>query len=340
MLEETQLFVRGIGEGTDIVHKEMYTFGDKKGRSLTLRPEMTAGVVRSFVEHGIAAAPDAGPGLWYTGPMFRYERPQKGRYRQFHQVGAEVFGVAGPEADAEMIAAIFAFLRRLRFDGLVLRLNSVGDAACRPAYVEELRRFSRRRGWDRLCADCVRRGSRRTRCGCSTARAAGGRGRREVAAELPSLPSRSLLARGPAASTPGGSRKCRRPRPAGRETDERLVRGLDYYTRTVFEISAGGLGAQDAIVGGGRYDRLVADLGGPERPGVGFAAGLDRILEVLPTLQRSWRCSTQVLVVPIGGATLSALQGRSRRRARPRGRAAARGDRRGARDGGRSATRA
>jgi len=292
--EETQLFVRGIGEGTDIVHKEMYTFPDRKGRSLTLRPEMTAGVVRSFIENGFQQRP-LPVRLWYLGPMFRYERPQKGRYRQFHQVGAEIFGSAGPEGDAEMIAAIFAFLRRLHFHGLTLRLNSVGDAACRPAYVEKLREVARGSA-SRLCSDCVRRAEANPLriFDCKV------EGCRMAAREFP-LPAAFLCE--PCRIHAGRLAEILAALDLPAETDERLVRGLDYYTRTVFEITAGGLGSQDAIVGGGRYDRLVSDLGGPDIPAVGFAAGLDRIIEILPQEFKSEEIAgreDRVMVVPIG----------------------------------------
>jgi histidyl-tRNA synthetase len=303
ILEETQLFVRGIGEGTDIVHKEMFTFPDRKGRSMTMRPEMTASVVRAYVEHGFQQRPRP-LRLWYMGPMFRYERPQKGRYRQFHQIGAELFGAPGPEADAEVIAAIFAFLRRLRFDGLVVRVNSVGDAACRPAYVEAIRAAAEGAKGS-LCPDCLRRVEtnplRVLDCkvpGC-----------REAAASFP-RPSAFLC--DPCRKHAERLAELLAGLDIPADSDDRLVRGLDYYTRTVFEVAAPGLGSQDAIVGGGRYDRLVSDLGGPETPAVGFAAGLDRIIEILPEEFRDEQrdlLGGRAVVVPIGdGTALYAFQ--------------------------------
>ncbi len=296
--EATELFVRSVGESTDIVHKEMYTFTDRGGRSVTLRPENTAGVARAFVEHRLAQAGGVHR-LYYIGPQFRYERPQKGRYREFRQIGAEVLGDPTPLIDAEVIVMLFEFLGRLGFAGLSVSLNSVGTEATRPAYVEAVKAFfSSNEG--NLGEDDRRR--------------------------LAENPMRVLDSKDPAVKQLVASPDF--PRmvdllstldPASdahhRELkallvhskvpfteDPLLVRGLDYYTRTVFEVTAAGLGAQDALVGGGRYDRLVSDLGGPKTPGIGFAIGEDRLIEVLPEpfRKRALEDACAVAVMPVG----------------------------------------
>lgn len=278
VLEETELFVRSVGETTDIVGKEMYTFSDKAGRSLTLRPESTASVARAFVEGGLQQWPSPVK-LFYVGPQFRYERPQKGRYRQFFQIGAELLGDPGPVSDGELLLMLLDFLRELEFTGLTVLLNTVGGAESRAAYREELTRFLEPRR-DQLSEESRRR--------------------------LETNPLRILDTKDPAEREllAGAPRLAESLTPEDREhfaavrgildrfgaryrVDDRLVRGLDYYTRTVFEITAEGLGAQDAVVGGGRYDRLISDLGGPETPGIGFAIGEDRLIEVLPETFRS-----------------------------------------------------
>ncbi|HEX5757946.1 MAG TPA: histidine--tRNA ligase [Thermoanaerobaculia bacterium] len=294
VLEETDLFVRGVGATTDIVGKEMYTFRDKKGRSLTLRPENTAPVVRAFVEHGMHQLP-APVKLFYIGPQFRYERPQAGRYRQFHQIGAELLGDPAPEADVEVILMLMRFLRELRFTDLVVLLNTVGDQASRAVYGEALRDFLRPH------AEELGEDSRR-RLETNPLRLLDTKDPRE----------RELLAAAPALSE-FLSAQCRAHfecvtvalSEAGVpfEIEPRLVRGLDYYTETVFEIAAEGLGAQNAVVGGGRYDGLVAELGGPDVPGVGFAIGEDRLIELLPEeFRRAHVPPAPVVVIPVGPA--------------------------------------
>ena len=301
ILESTELFVRGVGEATDIVGKEMYTFDDRKGRSLTLRPEGTAAVVRAFLQAGLLEGP-LPRRLYYMGPHFRYERPQKGRYRQFSQIGAEVLGDPGPVVDAELILMLLRFLEKLGYEDLVLLLNTVGDEESRTAYREALvDYFTPVR--DRLGDDSRRR--------------------------LESNPLRILDSKDPrerelVAGAPGLADYLNA---ASRElfdglcaildefavryrVEPRLVRGLDYYTNTVFEIASGGLGAQDAIVGGGRYDDLVASLGGPRMPAIGFAIGQDRLIAALGDefLQRA-HVQPPVLIVPIGpDAVLPALK--------------------------------
>ena len=273
VLEDTALFERSVGETTDIVHKEMYTFPDRKGRSLTMRPENTAGVVRAVIENGLASGPMP-LRLYYIGPQFRYERPQAGRFREFSQIGVELFGIAGPAAEAEVLEMLFDFLRALGFRALSVSLNSVGTAATRTAFGEALRAHVLPRstafGDDDLrklaenplrlfdSKDPVVRaaleGSPRT---VDFLDAASRRHHDEVRGLLadPGIP----FAENPA-----------------------LVRGLDYYTRTVFEVVSEDLGAQDAILGGGRYDGLVEALGGPSVPAIGFAIGEDRLLQVAP----------------------------------------------------------
>ena len=272
-LEPTELFVRSVGEASDIVHKEMYTFTDRGGREVSLRPENTAGVARAFIEHGM---PQAGgvKKLYYVGPQYRYERPQKGRYREFRQIGAEVLGAADPATDAELLVMLFDLFTRLGFTGLSVSLNSVGSEECRPAYVEALRAYLA--GHEEEMGEDDRRRLRDNplRVLDTKDKALAGvlAGAPRVLDHLDAA-SRAhheeLLALLDAAGIPY-------------RVEPRLVRGLDYYTRTVFEVTAQGLGAQDALLGGGRYDRLVSDLGGPRTPGIGFAIGEDRLVDVLP----------------------------------------------------------
>jgi histidyl-tRNA synthetase len=272
VFEHTDLFSRGVGESTDIVQKEMYTFKDRKGRSLTLRPEGTAPVARAFVEHKLHAS-GRPVKLYYLGPMFRYERPQAGRYRQHHQIGAELIGTESPAADFEILSLLVDLLTGVGLTGVTVQVNSVGDGACRPAFSETLRAYLRER-LDQLCPDCVRRvelnALRVLDCkvpGC-----------RKIAGGIPSIQDhlcdacRAHQAEVLALVTGAG---------IAHEVNDRLVRGLDYYTRTVFEVQHAGLGAQNAVGGGGRYDGLIAEVGGPSTPGVGFSSGLERLLLAL-----------------------------------------------------------
>jgi histidyl-tRNA synthetase len=273
IFEETALFARGLGDSSDIVEKEMYTFPDKSGHSLTLRPEGTAGVVRAFLEDNLGAEGGAVK-LWYAGPMFRYERPQKGRQRQFHQIGAEIFGVAGPEADAELLQMVHATFAALGVPGLSLQINSLGDAACRPAFRQALLEYFRPHA-AALCENCRRRletnplrvldckaeGCRALRAGAPDVRDHLCNACREHFAAV-----RGLLE---AVEVPY-------------TVNPAMVRGLDYYTRTTFELTSSGLGAQDTVAAGGRYDRLVEEFGGPATPGLGFALGMERLLLLLP----------------------------------------------------------
>ncbi len=273
VLEKTDLFARSIGEATDIVEKEMYTFSDRSGDSLTMRPEATAGLVRAFIESKTYAQP--GPHkVFLIGPMFRHERPQKGRLRQFNQIDVEVLGDDGPQSDAELMVMLAHLLEKLGLSSIKLKLNSLGCPACRPGYREELLSFlDSRRG--KLCEDCRRR--------------------------LDTNPLRVLdckveacqeAVQGAPAMAEHLCQECREHFDVVKqlieasgvvyELDKRLVRGLDYYTRTTFEAIAGDLGAQNAVAGGGRYDGLVEVLGGPAQGAIGFAFGLERLALLLP----------------------------------------------------------
>jgi histidyl-tRNA synthetase len=271
IVEEAQLFARSVGESTDIVGKEMYVFPERSGsKLLALRPEGTAGSVRAFVEHGLAAS-DPVQRWAYFGPMFRHERQQKHRYRQFYQLGCEVFGVPAPEQDAEVLALCRDLLRELGLSGIELRLNSLGDANCRPAYLAQLVEYLRARE-ALLCAECrVRLEKNPLRvldCKNESCRAATA----DAPASYEHLcePCAAHFARVQSAAALLGVEY---------RLDARLVRGLDYYTRTAFEFlaTALGTGQQTAVGGGGRYDALVSLLGGPETPAVGFAMGVERL---------------------------------------------------------------
>jgi histidyl-tRNA synthetase len=294
ILEATELFVRSVGEASDIVHKEMYSFTDRGGRAVTLRPENTAGVARAFVEHGMAQAGFVRK-LYYLGPQFRYERPQKGRYREFRQIGAEVLGAADAATDAELLVMLFDFLGRLGFTGLCVSLNSVGTEASRPAYVEAVRAFfssnEKELGVDdqrRLAENPLRVLDSKDPAVQDSLLRDSFPNILDFLDEGSRLHHETLLAFLGAAEIPY-------------RIEPRLVRGLDYYSRTVFEVTSRGLGAQDALLGGGRYDRLVADLGGPRTPGIGFAIGEDRLVDVLPEAFRREALSavSAVALVPL-----------------------------------------
>jgi histidyl-tRNA synthetase len=298
VFEATELFVRSVGEETDIVHKEMYTFTDRGGRSVTLRPENTAGVARAFVEHRLAQAGGVRR-LYYLGPQFRYERPQKGRYREFRQIGAEVLGDPTPLVDAEVVVMLFDFLGRLGFTGLSVSLNSVGSEATRPAYVEAVKEFFSSKEGDLGEDDRRRLAENPMRVLDSKDPAV----RRLVAS--PGFPTMVGLLPTLDPASDAHHRELKALLAARQipfKEDPLLVRGLDYYTRTVFEVTAKGLGAQDALLGGGRYDRLVSDLGGPRTPGIGFAIGEDRLVDVLPDAFRSAAIGAvrPVAVIPVG----------------------------------------
>ena len=272
ILERTELFSRSIGLDTDIVAKEMYTFPDSKGNGMTLRPEATASVVRAYIQHRLYKA-DPVQKLFTIGPMFRHERPQKGRFRQFHQINAEILGDPGPKSDADLIVMVLRLLRTLGLKGLSLQVNSLGCPECRVEFKDTLKSYLAKRT-DALCSDCKRRAEtnplRVFDCKVETCKA--------VVMEAPTIIE--FL-----------DDECRHHFKALQEYLEgynvafvlnyRLVRGLDYYNRTTFEIQTERLGSQNAVTGGGRYDGLVKILGGPDQPAIGFAMGIERLVELL-----------------------------------------------------------
>lgn len=272
VFEETRLFTRGVGESTDIVRKEMYTFEDLGGRSMTLRPEGTAPVARAYVEHGMHTLPQPVK-LYYHSPMFRYESPQSGRYRQHYQLGLEAFGSDSPELDAEVIGVLDALYRNLGLKGVELRLNSMGCTACRPGYSAVLRDFLQEHN-NEICPECQERGRlnplRTYDCKVVACKA--------VLEQAPRLPDYLC---------PACAEHHRRVKAAlaaqniAYISDHTLVRGMDYYTRTTFEYQSPLLGAQSGVGGGGRYDDLVQAIGGPAVPGVGFGTGVERVLLAL-----------------------------------------------------------
>lgn len=270
VFELTELFQRGVGETTDIVEKEMYTFQDRGERSLSLRPEGTAGVVRSYVENKLYGEPDVSK-LYYIGPMFRYERPQAGRYRQFHQFGVEAFGSEDPALDAEVIALGYTFYREIGLKDVTVEINSVGTPAVRAKYREHIQRFFAPVK-DKLCKDCQSRYDRNPMrlldCKIDQAYGEGAPTILEHLDEECAGHFEAVQAHLKAMDIPF-------------RINPRLVRGLDYYTHTAFEYKAAGIGAIDTIGGGGRYNGLVGQIGGNDRPGVGLGLGLERILLVL-----------------------------------------------------------
>jgi histidyl-tRNA synthetase len=291
ILEKTELFARSIGEATDIVEKEMYTFTDRSGDLLTMRPEATAAVVRAYLQHKIYAQ-DPVQKYYTIGPMFRRERPQKGRYRQFYQINAEIFGVGSPYADVQLIAMLVELLERLQVKDAQPHVNSLGCPACRPAFRQSLLDFLAARE-DRLCADCLRR--RETNplriLDCKVPRC------RETSLDAPAL-TEFLCA------------ECRVHFDTLQQAldelgiayviDKRLVRGLDYYSRTTFEIQTSALGAQSAVAGGGRYDGLMKTLGGPDIPATGFAIGFDRLAEIVAAGQEIAGRGPDVFIAALG----------------------------------------
>lgn len=297
ILEPTELFARGVGQETDIVTKEMYTFQDRDGSSLTLRPEATASVIRAYIEHRL----DQKPGLqklYYIGPMFRRERPQKGRYRQFYQIGAEAIGSESPAVDAEVIELVVELLGELGVENFQLLLNSVGCPECRPAYVERLRSELRGRAKE-LCADCQRRLEtnplRVLDCKVPEDQA--------VIASLPSILDHLCPA---CRAHFEALRRMLEARGIRYELTPRLVRGLDYYMRTTFEVLHGALGAQNSVLGGGRYDGLAQALGAKiPAPGIGFSIGEDRLVLTLEQAGKTPpSCELDVFIAPVGEAAL------------------------------------
>jgi histidyl-tRNA synthetase len=273
IFESTELFARSIGATSDIVEKEMYTFADRDGKSLTLRPEATAGVVRAYIERNLSSVPTAQK-LYYLGPMFRHERPQAGRLRQFHQFGVESLGSPHPQTDVEVIALLWRFLSTLRLSDLALEINSLGDVEDRAAYKTILLDYLKQheRG---LCENCRRRMATNPLrvLDCKV------EGCRRITQNAPRITDHlSAESRQHYQAVLSGLRAVGIPY----TENPRLVRGLDYYTRTAFEVTSAHLGAQNAVGAGGRYDRLVETLGGPPTSAVGFAVGLERVAMMLP----------------------------------------------------------
>ncbi len=295
IFEQTQLFARGIGQLTDIVSKEMYTFLDRGKKQLTLKPEMTAPIMRAYIENKLYAKAPLNK-LFYIAPLFRQENPQAGRLRQFHQFGAETLGTADPLADAEMIDLAWSIFKEIGLSDLTLRLNSVGDPNCRADYKSKLQDYIRP-NLSQYCADCQRR--------------------------FDENPLRILDCKNPTCQALNRNAPkladnlcddCRAHYDALKEQltrlnipfveDPYLVRGLDYYTRTVFEITSNTLGAQNAICGGGRYDLLAGELDGPDTPAVGFAAGMERLLMVMEQqdIRLAEKARLDVFLAPLGDA--------------------------------------
>src|SRR2546425_2416663 len=295
VFELTELFARSVGQETDIVSKEMYSFQDRDESSISLRPEATASVVRAYIEHGMQTLP-GNVKLYYMGPMFRRERPQKGRYRQFYQIGAEVLGQSdSPAIDAEVIEMLMAYLNRLGLKGATLHVNSIGCKECRPAYVAKLRE-ELLKVKDQLGADSQRR------IETNPLRVLDSKLEHEQAIieRLPRISDHLCAACREHFAELQAQLKLRS---IEYKINWRLVRGLDYYTRTTFEITAPGLGAQNAICGGGRYDGLVQLLGGPPTKGIGFAIGTDRLVLALQEAGKGESAShIDVLVAWLGRA--------------------------------------
>jgi len=291
ILEKTELFARSIGETTDIVEKEMYTFPDRNGQLLTLRPEATASVVRAFIEHKLHLQP-AMRKFYTMGPMFRHERPQKGRYRQFHQINVEVFAMDDPMVDAEVIYMLLVFLEELKIPDIKLHINSMGCPDCRLPFRQSLAHYLEGVS-DKLCSDCKRRrltnplrifDCKVDSCGKLVKKAPVlldhlchecGKNFQDVRGHLDSLAVAYTI-------------------------DPFMVRGLDYYTRTTFEVITPHLGAQDAVGGGGRYDGLMKALGGPDLPGTGFAIGMERLILLLDDKAGAATASHKLFVACLG----------------------------------------
>ena len=291
IVESTPVFTRSIGESTDIVEKEMYTFEDKARRSVTLRPEGTASVVRCYIENHLYNLPSPQK-FYYLGPMFRYERPQSGRFRQFYQIGVEAFGSPRPEMDAEVISMLSHLLGGIGLQTPHFQVNSIGDEKCRPGFKEALLAYFAG-SLDDLCTDCQRRYSQNPLriLDCKVPRCI------EIRKDAPRVTDHlcedcrshfeRLLALLEMLGIP-------------HSVNPEMVRGLDYYTRTTFEVTSENLGAQNAVAAGGRYDRLVKEFGGPETPAIGFALGMERIVELLKTLVKYDLPAPEVFIAALG----------------------------------------
>lgn len=296
VIEPTGIFTRSIGETTDIVEKEMYTFPDRAGRSITLRPEGTASVVRSYVENHLYNMP-APQKFFYSGPMFRYERPQKGRFRQFYQIGVEAFGVAAPEMDAEVLSMLMRLLGKVGLTNLNLEINSIGCEECRPSYKKALIEYFCDK-LEELCPDCKRRyyNNPLRILDCKVERCIALRKEAPQVTDFICDGCRShfenvlaMLQLMNVSYTPNPN----------------LVRGLDYYTSTTFEITSEHLGSQKAVAAGGRYDRLVSEFGGPATPSIGFAIGIERLAALLKDTREFKPLSPEVFIATIGKNAVS-----------------------------------
>ncbi len=277
IIEYTELFQRSVGQDTDIVEKEMYTFEDKGGRSLTLRPEITASIARSYVEHHFETIPSP-LRLYYIGPCFRYEKPQKGRYREFYQFGVEAIGDISPLLDAEVISLAFTLAKRFSLKEIKVKLNSIGCKKCRPLYKDALKNALKLR-YDDLCDDCKKRfytnPLRILDC------------KKESNELKKSLPKIADYLCEECKEHLDTVKKHLTLMDIPFELDSSLVRGLDYYTKTVFEVVSTNLGAQNALLGGGRYDYLIEELGGRHVPAVGFAMGIERLITILEAQEKT-----------------------------------------------------
>jgi histidyl-tRNA synthetase len=293
IIESTDIFIRSIGETTDIVEKEMYTFSDKAGRSITLRPEGTAPVVRCYIQNRLYDLPSPQK-FFYSGPMFRYERPQKGRFRQFYQIGVEALGTSDPKLDAEILSMLRLFLERLSLKGLSYEVNSIGCEKCRPGYKKALLSFFSSK-INEFCPDCKRRYEfnplRILDCKvkeCIKLRVGAPKVTdflcKDCREHFDALLTLLRLLDFPYAINPD------------------MVRGLDYYTRTTFEVTSKHLGAQNAVAAGGRYDRLVEEFGGPPMPAIGFAIGMERMVDLLKASDKLEVPAPKVFIATIGEA--------------------------------------
>lgn len=301
VFEHTELFSRGVGETTDIVEKEMYTFNDRGGRSITLRPEATAGVVRAAIENNLCVQ-GANAKLWNWGPMFRHERPQKGRYRQFYQIDAECLGISGAGADVEVISLTIELFRRLGLKNLEVVINSVGCEKCRPVYRQKLIEYFNAH-LDELCDTCKDRLNRNPLRILDCKNESCG----HVADNAPDIyDSLCDECREHFSEVRNGLERLG----FAYRLNKRLVRGLDYYTKTAYEILSGDLGSQNAVAGGGRYDNLASSIGGPKLPGVGFACGVDRVMIVMDEQGCSFgkRPEIDVYIASLGDDSRGAVQ--------------------------------
>ena len=291
VLEKTDLFVRGIGEATDIVEKEMYTFIDRGEDKLSLRPEATASVIRAYIEHALHASEPVSK-LFTIGPMFRRERPQKGRFRQFHQINVEALGLDDPSIDAELILMLVHFLKSVDLTGIRLQINSLGCPTCRPSFREKITAFLSDKE-TALCPDCVRRlhtnPLRIFDCKVESCRKV-----------LESAPALIDFVCADCAGHFEAVKEYLGIFDVPFEVDPRMVRGLDYYTRTAFEVTASGLGSQNAVAGGGRYNGLVKELGGPDVPGIGFAIGFERLAALVPISEEELGAGPDLFIAPLG----------------------------------------